>query len=122
MAIAQLSQRIPSANKPEGEWTNRAESLESCEHWMRSLAVTSLITGAVLLARGRRKAGLVVSAAGTAMALLENPNQAASFWQSIPSRLQSGKRLLSQAEGFVEEMEIQKEKFFSLLDRARLRS
>ena len=42
------------------------------KNWVRTVAAGSLVTGAVLLASGKRKAGLAVAAAGTVFALLED--------------------------------------------------
>jgi hypothetical protein len=43
------------------------------KNWVRTVAAGSLLTGAVLLATGKRKSGLVVAAAGTIFALAEDP-------------------------------------------------
>ncbi len=40
--------------------------------WTRGLAAGSLLTGAVLLATGRRKSGLAVTVAGSLVAMLED--------------------------------------------------
>ena len=41
--------------------------------WTRAVAAGSLVASAYLLFAGRRKAALAVAAAGTAVAVLENP-------------------------------------------------
>ena len=45
----------------EGDWDKK--------NWVRTVAAGSLMTGAILLATGKRKSGLAVAAAGTIFAL-----------------------------------------------------
>ena len=52
--------------------------------WTRGLAAGSLLTGAVLLATGRRRSGLAVTAAGSLIALLEESDSVRDFWDDLP--------------------------------------
>ena len=71
---------------------------------MRTVAAGSLVTGAVLLASGKRKAGLAVAAAGTIFALVEDPEGVKKVWNNIPDYLDNGHSLLSRFEKFVGEV------------------
>jgi hypothetical protein len=71
--------------------------------WTRSLAAGTLLSSAVLLAIGRRKAAIAVAAAGTAVALIEDPDGVRKFWNDIPSYVQAGQKLLARLEGLVEQ-------------------
>jgi hypothetical protein len=120
MAIAQIPQKAAlTAREAAQEWKDRAGSLRGNEKKMftRSLVVGSLVAGAVLLARGKRKAGFAATAAGAAIALLENPEEVSTAWENIPSYIQHGKRLLGRLEGFVEDLSGQGGRFKSLLER-----
>jgi hypothetical protein len=110
MAMAQIPQQVAS---------RRAAFSEGEPHWTRSLAIGSLITGTVLLLRGRRKAGLAAAIAGAAIALLEKPEDVGALWRQVPSYLDSGKRLLSRLEGLVEDLSGQGSRLKGLLDRAQ---
>lgn len=114
MAIAQLPQHASSAG-------SRSASLDKGTAGLRFLAVSSLAAGALLLIAGRRSAALTACAVGASIALLEDPRYASTLWKSIPSTIQSGKRMLARAEGFVEDVETQREKLHALLQRAQLR-
>jgi hypothetical protein len=72
--------------------------------WNRAVAAGTLITSACLLLSGKRKAAVAVAAAGTAVALLEDPESVRKFWDSIPDYVQAGQKFLGRMEGLVEEL------------------
>jgi hypothetical protein len=72
--------------------------------WTRTIAAGSLVVGALLLITGRRKSALAVSAAGAAVALLENPEVVREAWNAMPRLVRSGQDFLVRVEDFVEEL------------------
>jgi hypothetical protein len=88
------------------------------KNWVRTVAAGSLVTGAVLLAGGKRKAGLAVAAAGTVFALLEDPEGVKKVWNNIPDYLDSGHSMLSRFEKFVGELTAQGEKLRTVVEKA----
>ncbi|HET6218820.1 MAG TPA: hypothetical protein VFE27_17495 [Acidobacteriaceae bacterium] len=88
------------------------------KNWVRTVAAGSLVTGAVLLASGKRKAGLAVAAAGTVFALLEDPEGVKKVWNNIPDYLDSGHSMLSRFEKFVGELTAQGEKLRTVVEKA----
>jgi hypothetical protein len=88
------------------------------KNWVRTVAAGSLVTGAVLLASGKRKAGLAVAAAGTVFALLEDPEGVKKVWNNIPDYLNSGHGMLSRFEKFVGELTAQGEKLRTVVEKA----
>ena len=121
MAIVQISQQVASTAR---EAVHGLKDRVGGVRWndkrcTRAMAVGSLITGAVLLARGRRKAGIAVTAAGAAFALLEAPEDAIALWNSIPAGIESGKRWMTRFEGFVEELSSQGERLRAFLEKAQ---
>jgi hypothetical protein len=88
------------------------------KNWVRTVAAGSLLTGAVLLATGKRKSGLVVAAAGTIFALAEDPEGVKKVWNNIPDYLDSGHSLLSRFEKFVGELTAQGDKLRSVVEKA----
>jgi hypothetical protein len=72
--------------------------------WTRGLAAGSLLTGAVLLATGRRKAALAVTAAGTLVALLEESDNVRELWENLPDYIQTAQKALGRFEGFVQDL------------------
>ena len=88
------------------------------KNWVRTVAAGSLVTGAVLLASGKRKAGLAVAAAGTVFALVEDPEGVKKVWNNIPDYLDNGHCLLSRFEKFVGELTAQGEKLRTVVEKA----
>lgn len=122
MAIVQIPQQIASSAKGAAqELKDRVGQLRSVDKcWTRTAAVGSLITGAVLLAQGKRKAGIAATTVGAAFILLEDPKDAKALWDSIPGHLDNGKRLLNRFENFIEELSAQGGKLRSFLEKAEL--
>src|SRR3984885_1032689 len=86
--------------------------------WVRTVAAGSLVTGAVLLATGKRKAGLAIAAAGTIFALVEDPEGVKKVWNNIPDYLDNGYDMLSRFERFIAELTAQGEKLRSVVEKA----
>ncbi|HVT97234.1 MAG TPA: hypothetical protein VHE33_06975 [Acidobacteriaceae bacterium] len=83
---------------------SKIESSLSEIPWTRTVAAGSLVVGALLLIAGRRKSALAVSAAGAAVALLENPEIVRETWDAMPRVIRSGQDFLVRIEDFVEEL------------------
>jgi hypothetical protein len=72
--------------------------------WTRGLAAGSLLTGAVLLATGRRRSGLAVTAAGSLIALLEESDAVRDFWDDLPDYIHTAQQALGRFERFVQDL------------------
>src|SRR5277367_6384322 len=86
--------------------------------WTRSVAAGTLLTSAILLILGKRKAAIAVAAAGGAVALIEDPDSVRRFWNEVPDYVKAGQRLLARVEGLVEQAGEQGERLKDLLRRA----
>jgi hypothetical protein len=84
--------------------TKQIETSLSEIPWTRTIAAGSLVVGALLLITGRRKSALAVSAAGAAVALLENPDIVREAWASMPRMVRASQDFLVRIEDFVEEL------------------
>jgi len=78
--------------------------------WTRGLAAGSLLTGAVLLATGRRRAALAVAAGGALIALLEESDNVRELWDKLPDYIQTAQEALGRFETFVQDLGEQGEK------------
>jgi hypothetical protein len=92
------------SDKPIMKITKQLENSLSEIPWTRTIAAGSLVVGALLLITGRRKSALAVSAAGAAVALLENPDIVREAWASMPRVVRAGQDFLVRIEDFVEEL------------------
>jgi hypothetical protein len=84
--------------------TRKIESSLSEIPWTRTIAAGSFVVGALLLLSGRRKSALAVSAAGAAVALLENPEMVRDAWNAMPRMIRTGQDFLVRIEDFMEEL------------------
>ncbi len=122
MGITQIPQQVAStvqdaaANfKYQG---NRILDDGLNKNWVRTIAAGSMVAGAILLAGGKRKAGLIVAAAGTIFALIEDPEGVKTVWNNIPDYLESGHGLLGRFEKFVGELSMQGDKLRTMVEKA----
>src|ERR1700734_2483754 len=122
MGITHIPQQVASTVQDAAEnlkyQGNRILENGFDRNWVRTVAAGSLVTGAILLATGKRKAGLAVAAAGTIFALVEDPEGVKKTWNNIPDYLDSGHSMLSRFEKFVGEVTAQGEKFRTVVEKA----
>jgi hypothetical protein len=85
-------------------------------NWTRGLAAGALITGAVLLASGRRKSGLLATGAGAIVALLEDSEAVREVWEALPAYLKTGQEMLGRFETFIGELAAQGDKIRKMIN------
>jgi hypothetical protein len=117
MVVLPLS-RLPNdydaeMNAPRPEPASSDASI----NWVRIASATTLIASGALLLTGRRRTGLLVAATGTSLALLDQQDTLNKWWTILPSYIADIQRLLTQAEGAVEEFAAQREKLGKALGR-----
>jgi hypothetical protein len=86
--------------------------------WTRAVAAGSLLTGAILLATGRRKAALAAAFTGAAVAALEKPELIRELWDNTPKYLRAGHDFLLRAEDIVGDLKAKGERVRSMLSKA----
>jgi hypothetical protein len=121
MGITHIPQQVASSVQDAADTLkyqgNRLVDQDWNKNWVRTVAAGSLVTGAVLLASGKRKAGLAIAAAGTVFALVEDPEGVKKVWNNIPDYLDNGHNLLSRFEKFIGELTSQGEKLRSVVEK-----
>jgi hypothetical protein len=121
MGITHIPQQVASTVQDAADTLklqgNRLVEQDWNKNWVRTVAAGTLVTGAVLLASGKRKAGLAIAAAGTVFALVEDPEGVKKVWNNIPDYLDNGHNLLSRFEKFIGELSSQGEKLRSVVEK-----
>jgi hypothetical protein len=121
MPITEISKQLPSSAEDTArrlkEWADSHHLQDS--RWIRMLGAGGLFAGAMLLAGGKRKAGLTVATVGTALVILEEPKRVAAAWAALPSYIQAGEHFLDRLHGFVEQIAAQKERVRGFVDRVQ---
>lgn len=85
--------------------------------WVRIGVGASLLTGALLLIAGKRKAGLLLTATGTALAMLENRDLVGAWWESLPQHLDRAQQILDQTQHTIEDLSAKRDKIMEMFGR-----
>lgn len=85
--------------------------------WMRIGVGASLLTGSLLLLTGKRKAGLLLTAAGTALAMLDNREVVAEWWQALPQHLQKAQHILDQTQQTIDDLTSKRDRIFEMFGK-----
>jgi hypothetical protein len=70
--------------------------------WVNIAAFGSLITGGLLLLSGQKRAGLVMAASGTALAMLDNEDTLRRWWDALPEYVDRAQRMVEQVQEVVD--------------------
>jgi hypothetical protein len=79
---------------------NQSESVD----WARIAASGSLLIGGLLLLSGKKRAGLVVAASGTALALLDHEDTLRRWWESVPQYVDQAHSVLDHVQEVVDKV------------------
>ena len=104
-------------NYPQGHTEFHMESQDKNPDWMRIGVGASLLTGSILLLTGKRKAGLLVTALGTALAMLDNKEIVAEWWEALPRQLDKAQRMLDQTQQTIEDIGEKRDQVFALFGK-----
>jgi hypothetical protein len=101
-------------NAPHG---TKLESSDVPINWLRVTSAATLVTGGALLLSGKQRLGLVVAAAGTSLALIDQQDAMKKWWSLLPGYIAQVQGVLNQVEEAVEEFAEQREKIGNVLGR-----
>lgn len=101
---------------PQGHMETRKE-VKLDPDWMRIGVGSTLLTGSLLLLTGKRKAGLLVTAAGTALAMLDNKELVSEWWNALPTYLDHAQRMLDQVSSTVDDLTDKRDKIMALFSK-----
>ncbi len=85
--------------------------------WTHYAAAASVIAGGALMVTGHKKAGLAVAAAGTVIALLDEPEAMDTWWKNLPRFLDGAQDLLTKVEHYLGEASTQGQRLKTILGR-----
>jgi hypothetical protein len=103
MAVVPLS-------KPVNETPAQLELVENDHmNWVAFTAGGSLVTAGLLLLAGKQKAGMVVAATGTALALLDQQETLHTWWDELPTYIDQVQKVLGKVQDTVNEVAVKRE-------------
>jgi len=110
-----MSAVLPAGNEAHYiESHNRARKKPD---WMHIGVGASLLTGSLLLLTGKRKAGLLVTAAGTALAMLENREIVSEWWEALPQHLDKAQQIIDQTQHTIDDLTAKRDKIFEMFGK-----
>jgi hypothetical protein len=111
MSVATFPDR--ENRSPRTTETPETESFD----WVKLAACGTLVTGALLLLSGQKRAGLVMAASGTALALLDHEETLRDWWNSMPEYVDRAQYMLEQVQDVVEDITEKGESLRRVLSR-----
>lgn len=72
--------------------------------WVKVAACGSLITGGLLLLSGQKRAGLVMAASGTALAMLDHEDTLRRWWEALPGYIDRAQWMVEQVREVVDDI------------------
>jgi len=85
--------------------------------WSHLVAAGTVLAGGALMVAGRKKAGMAVAAAGTALALLEDQETVQGWWNRLPEFLGQAQVFLDKAEVYLKQATVQGQRIQGILRR-----
>lgn len=85
--------------------------------WVNIAACGSLITGGLLLLSGQKRAGLVMAASGTALAMLEHEDTVRRWWDAMPGYVDRAQYMFEQVQDVVDNIAEKGESLRRVLSR-----
>jgi len=85
--------------------------------WAKIAACGSLLTAGLLLLSGQKRAGLVMAASGTALALLDHEETLRRWWDAMPAYVDRAQGMLEQVQDVVEDIAEKGESLRRVLSR-----
>ncbi|MGA8741592.1 MAG: hypothetical protein WB561_10450 [Terracidiphilus sp.] len=76
----------------------RKESVD----WVKAAACGSLFAGGLLLLARQKRAGILMAASGTALAMLDHQETVSQWWKAMPGYIDRAQRMMEQVEETVE--------------------
>jgi hypothetical protein len=107
---------LTTSSYPHGQTESRMPSTRNPD-WMRIGVGATLLTGSLLLLAGKRKPGLVLTAAGTALAMLENRDIVSVWWEALPQYLDKAQNIIDQTQQTIDDLTVKRDKIFELFGR-----
>jgi hypothetical protein len=85
--------------------------------WIGITVGGTFLVGAFLLLSGKKRAGLMATAAATALTVLDQQDTIREWWNALPKYLDEAQRLLDQAQTTIDDLAAKREKLRVMFNR-----
>ena len=103
-------------NHPHDDAATLVHQHESRD-WIGITVGGTFLVGALLLLSGKKRAGLVATAAATAITVLDQQDTIREWWNALPKYLDEAQRLLDQAQTTIDDLAAKREKLRGMFNR-----
>jgi hypothetical protein len=94
---------IASFPNPESRSSGIADMAHNEPYdWAKVAACGSLLAGGLLLLTGHKRAGLVMAASGTALALMDHEDTLKRWWEALPGYVDRAQTMFEQVRDVME--------------------
>ncbi|MBS1802573.1 MAG: hypothetical protein JST28_04370 [Acidobacteria bacterium] len=94
---------IASFPNPETSYSRLTEMAQNESYdWAKVAACGSLVAGGLLLLTGHKRAGLVMAASGTALALMDHEETLKRWWEALPGYVDRAQSMFEQVRDVME--------------------
>jgi hypothetical protein len=116
-----MSAALPAGNQPR-QYADSHKPASSDMDWMRIGVGASLLTGALLLLAGKRKAGLLATATGTALAMLDNSEIVSEWWEALPQHLDKAQQILDHTQQTIDNLSSKRDRILEMFGKGEGRA
>jgi hypothetical protein len=104
-------------SKP-GNTPDAARTRGQCAvNWVPIAAATALAAGGALILSGKRRAGMVTAASGTALAMLDQQETVRAWWNALPGYLAEAQAWLNRVQVALDDVSSQRERLRKILTK-----
>jgi hypothetical protein len=103
-------------SKPKNGHAQEPRAGEPCSlNWIAIAAGATLAAAGALMVSGKRRAGLVTAASGTALAMLDQQETVRTWWNALPVYIAEVQGLLSRVQTTIDDVSAQRERLHKVL-------
>lgn len=106
-----------AASEDESSRPSVSSGKDDTQQWMRVTAAGTLAASGVLLMAGKRRAGLVTAAAGTALVVIDQQDTVCAWWNRLPEYLAEAQSVLTSLQSTVDELSAQGDRLRTAFER-----
>ncbi len=103
--------RKHKTDSPDGLGSEQTESPD----WIKLVAGSALIAGGVLMLSNKRRAGLVVGAAGAGLAVADQQDAVRSLWNQVPGYIDRFQSLIGEVQSKVDTLSSKRDSLHRIL-------
>lgn len=116
MGVTAFPHPASNPSQPYGEMAI-AKPRAAGPEWAGIAICGAFLAGGLLLASGRKRAGLVVTTAATAVTLLDQQETVREWWNAVPRYLDNVDKVLTQAQRALDDLAAMGERLRSVIQR-----